>query len=195
MDRSNQIDTFSRLFQVSRETIRSLEKYEELVINANKKQNLIGNSTINEIWNRHFLDSAQVIDFIDKNDKTLIDIGSGAGFPGLILAIAAKDRKMNLKINLFEKSPKKIIFLNQIIKNLKLDVLAINKNVQDENLKIPSDIDYDKFSGLSNEVKAKFKQIRPKTLGQALRIDGITPAAAYILLSHVKKGYKKLKRA
>ena len=60
---------------------------------------------------------------------------------------------------------------------------------------IPETIDYNKLSGLSNEVKSKFKQIRPKTLGQALRIDGITPAAAYILLSHVKKGFNKLKRA
>ena len=60
---------------------------------------------------------------------------------------------------------------------------------------IPKNIDYSKLSGLSNEVKCKFKLIRPKTLGQALRIDGITPAAAYILLSHVKKGSKKLKRA
>ncbi len=72
------------------------------------------------------------------------------------------------------------------------DIIAFRK---DENLKIPEDIDYSKLSGLSNEVKSKFKLIRPKTLGQALRIDGITPAAAYILLSHVKKGYKKLKRA
>jgi len=74
----------------------------------------------------------------------------------------------------------------------KADILAFRK---DENLIIPSDIDYNKLSGLSNEVKSKFKQIRPKTLGQALRIDGITPAAAYILLAHVKKMPKKLKMA
>jgi len=72
------------------------------------------------------------------------------------------------------------------------DIIAFRK---DENLMIPQNIDYSKLSGLSNEVKSKFKLIRPKTLGQALRIDGITPAAAYILLSHVKKGSKKLKRA
>ena len=54
-------------------------------------------------------------------------------------------------------------------------------------LKIPENLDYDQFSGLSNEVKSKFKEIKPKTLGQALRIDGITPAAVYILLSHVKR--------
>ena len=68
------------------------------------------------------------------------------------------------------------------------DIIAFRK---DENLIIPNNIDYTKMSGLSNEVKSKFKLIRPKTLGQALRIDGITPAAAYILLSHVKKGFKK----
>jgi len=64
------------------------------------------------------------------------------------------------------------------------DIIAFKK---DENLKIPDFIDYNRLSGLSNEVKSKFKLIKPKTLGQALRIDGITPAAAYILLSHVKK--------
>ena len=72
------------------------------------------------------------------------------------------------------------------------DIITFRK---DENLAIPKDIDYTKLSGLSNEVKSKFKLIRPQTLGQALRIDGITPAAAYILLSHVKKVFKKLKMA
>ena len=64
------------------------------------------------------------------------------------------------------------------------DILAFKR---DENLQIPENIDYDQFSGLSNEVKSKFKQIKPKTMGQALRIDGITPAAVYILLSHLKR--------
>ena len=64
------------------------------------------------------------------------------------------------------------------------DILAFKR---DESLIIPDNIDYDRFSGLSNEVKSKFKKIKPKTLGQALRIDGITPAAAYILLSHIKR--------
>ena len=72
------------------------------------------------------------------------------------------------------------------------DILAFKK---DEKLLIPENIDYSKLSGLSNEVKSKFKQIRPKTLGQALRIDGVTPAAAFILLSHVKKALYKKKTA
>ena len=70
------------------------------------------------------------------------------------------------------------------LKKQKADILAFKR---DENLKIPFDINYDSFSGLSNEVKSKFKRIRPKTMGQALRIDGITPAAVFILLSHLKR--------
>jgi len=70
------------------------------------------------------------------------------------------------------------------LKKQKADILAFKR---DENLMIPDQINYDSLSGLSNEVKAKFKEIKPKTMGQALRIDGITPAAVYILLSHVKR--------
>ena len=70
------------------------------------------------------------------------------------------------------------------LKKQKADILAFKR---DENLIIPDNINYDHFSGLSNEVKSKFKKIRPKTMGQALRIDGITPAAVYILLSHLKR--------
>jgi tRNA uridine 5-carboxymethylaminomethyl modification enzyme len=70
------------------------------------------------------------------------------------------------------------------LKKQKADILAFKR---DENLMIPDKINYDSLSGLSNEVKAKFKEIKPKTMGQALRIDGITPAAVYILLSHVKR--------
>ncbi len=70
------------------------------------------------------------------------------------------------------------------LKKQKADILAFKR---DENLIIPDKVNYDNLSGLSNEVKAKFKQIKPKTMGQALRIDGITPAAVYILLSHVKR--------
>ena len=70
------------------------------------------------------------------------------------------------------------------LKKQKADILAFKR---DENLIIPEKINYDLLSGLSNEVKAKFKEIKPKTMGQALRIDGVTPAAAYILLSHVKR--------
>ena len=139
MDKTIQIATFSRFTQVSRETITSLKKYEDILIKANKTLNLIGNSTIKDIWTRHFLDSVQVIDFIDKNNKTLVDLGSGAGFPGLVLAIALKDRKIPLKIKLIEKSPKKVKFLKNLINELQLNVEVINQNILQEPIKFFDD--------------------------------------------------------
>jgi len=140
MDKTIQIDTFSRFTQVSRETITSLKKYEDILVKANKTLNLIGNSTIKDIWTRHFLDSVQVIDFIDENDKILVDLGSGAGFPGLVLAIALKDRKIPLKIKLIEKSPKKVKFLKNLINELQLNVEVINQNILDEPIKFFDDV-------------------------------------------------------
>ena len=140
MDKAIQIDTFCRFSQVSRETITSLKKYENILIKANKTLNLVGNSTINDIWIRHFLDSAQVIDFIDKNQKTLIDVGSGAGFPGLVIAIVLKDRKIPLKIRLIEKSPKKVKFLNSLIDELNIDAEAINQNILEKQKKLSEDV-------------------------------------------------------
>tara|TARA_Y100000590_G_scaffold73575_1_gene81031 strand:- start:283 stop:918 length:636 start_codon:yes stop_codon:yes gene_type:complete len=140
MDKDIHIDTFTRITQVSRETITSLKKYENILIKANKTLNLIGNSTIKEIWTRHFLDSVQVIDFIDKNDKNLIDIGSGAGFPGLVLAVALKDRKIPLKVKLIEKSPKKVKFLKELIQELHVDGQVVNQNVFEEPKKIVGDV-------------------------------------------------------
>ena len=140
MDKTIQIDTFSRFTQVSRETITSLKKYEDILIKANQTLNLIGNSTIKDIWTRHFLDSVQVIDFIDENDKTLVDLGSGAGFPGLVLAIALKDRKIPLKIKLIEKSPKKVKFLKNLINELQLNVEVINQNILNEPVNFFDDV-------------------------------------------------------
>ena len=140
MDKTIQIDTFTRFSRVSRETITSLKKYEDILINANKTLNLIGKSTINDIWTRHFLDSVQVIDFIDKNDKTLIDLGSGAGFPGIVVALVAKDRNIPIKIKLIEKSPKKTKFLKDLIAKLNLNVEVHNQNVLTEQIVFTDDV-------------------------------------------------------
>ena len=140
MDKTIQIDTFYRFTQVSRETITSLKKYEHTLIKANKTLNLVANSTIKDIWTRHFLDSVQVIDLIDKNNKTLMDIGSGAGFPGLVLAIVSKDRKIPLKVKLIEKSPKKAKFLKDVNNELNLNVEVCNQNAFDKELKFKEDV-------------------------------------------------------
>ena len=140
MDRSVHISTFSRFTQVSRETITSLIKYEDLLIKANRGFNLIGKSTISQIWKRHFLDSYQAIDFIDKNDSSLVDLGSGAGFPGLVLALASQDRKIPLKIKLIEKSSKKAKFLKEIINELHLNVDVFHKNILEPQIKLMEDV-------------------------------------------------------
>ena len=140
MDRTVQIDTFCRYTRVSRETIRSLIIYENLLVKSNKSLNLIGKSTINQIWIRHFLDSYQVIDFIEENDKSLVDIGSGAGLPGIVIGIIAKYRKIPLKVKLIEKSPKKAKFLNEAIKELNLDIEVLNKNILEEEIKLVDDV-------------------------------------------------------
>jgi len=140
MDKTIQIDTFTRFTRVSRETITSLKKYEDTLIKANNTLNLVGNSTIKDIWTRHFLDSVQVIDLIDKNYNTLVDIGSGAGFPGLVLAITLKDKKIPLKVKLVEKSPKKVKFLRGLINELRLDVEVVNQNILQESKKLLEDV-------------------------------------------------------
>jgi len=91
------------------------------------------------------------------------------------LPIISKEIDEQLEINAHYKG---------YLKKQNADILAFKR---DENLIIPVNLNYDQFSGLSREVKSKFKQIKPKTMGQALRIDGITPAAVYILLSHLKR--------
>ena len=140
MDKTIEIATFTRINRVSRETITSLKKYEEMLKKFNKNLNLVGESTINQIWHRHFLDSAQVIDFITKNDKNLIDLGSGAGFPGLVLAILSKDRQIPMKITLIEKSALKASFLNEVINNLELNVEVQHLNILDQPNKLKSDL-------------------------------------------------------
>ena len=140
MSRYAQINTFHRFTRVSRETITSLIEYENILKKANNGLNLIGKSTINIIWTRHFLDSAQVIDFIDKNDKTLIDLGSGAGFPGVVLGLMAKDRKIPVKIKLIDKSPKKINFLKELMDRLDLSISVLNENILEETKTYEADV-------------------------------------------------------
>ena len=104
------------------------------MIKFNANYNLIGTSTLNDIWLRHILDSAQIVKFIDFNkDNSLSDLGTGAGLPGLILAIYAQ--KYGFHVKLYEKSKVKCIFLDQILGKLKLNtVKIICSNIINENI-------------------------------------------------------------
>ena len=108
-------------FNVSRETFSTLNEFRELIIEKNKKINLISTNSINNSRNRHIIDCAQVIDLIDINSKTCTDIGSGAGLPGIVLSIILKGKKIAMKMNLYEKSYHKSFFLRSVSKKLKLD--------------------------------------------------------------------------
>ena len=90
------------------------------LLKANEKHNFISKSTENAIWHRHILDSAQLVKFIDFSKGSLSDLGSGAGFPGLILAIFNKNKDFHVK--LYEKSPVKRVFLKRIIDRLSLNI-------------------------------------------------------------------------
>ena len=110
-------------------SIEKLKKFVELVLIENKNHNLIAKSTEPSIWDRHILDSAQLVKFIDFKLVSLADLGSGAGFPGLIIEIFNKNRDFHVK--LYEKSPVKRQFLTKVIKELDLNA-EVYGDVRDE---------------------------------------------------------------
>ena len=116
---------------VSRETCLDFEKYASMVIEKNKEINLISKESAKSevISNRHILDSAQIIDFIDLNSETTTDLGSGGGFPGIVVAIMLKNMKKDVKINLYEKSHHKSSFLREVSRKLNLDTDILQKDI------------------------------------------------------------------
>lgn len=130
------IDFFKKKFNVSRETIEKLKIYHKFLIEKNKTINLIGKNTEKYIFSRHFKDSAQIYDLIDKK-LDIIDIGSGAGFPGIIVKILMENENLKGNIILIEKSPKKSNFLRDLciklglkvkIENVKLEIYDFSEN-------------------------------------------------------------------
>ena len=118
---------------VSRETLKDLDDYGNSIILKNKDINLISASTEKSINTRHIEDSAQIIDFIDKNDINICtDLGSGAGLPGIVLAILMKPRKPGFKMIFYEKSYHKSNFLKEISKKLNLNTEINQKNIFDQ---------------------------------------------------------------
>ena len=116
---------------VSRETFLDFESYISMILEKNKEINLISQKTAkkNYIIDRHIIDSAQIIDFIDLNSNTTTDLGSGSGMPGIIVAIILKNLKRDIKIHLYEKSHHKSQFLREVSRKLKLKTEIIQKNI------------------------------------------------------------------
>ena len=129
------IDSYNRLnsLNVSRETYLDFELFISMIIEKNKEINIISQQTTkNEvIRDRHIIDSAQIIDFIELNSKTTIDLGTGGGMPGIIIAIILKNMKKNMKVHLYEKSHHKSVFLREVSTKLKLKTEIFQKNIFD----------------------------------------------------------------
>ena len=118
-------------FDVSRETCNELESFISMIQKKNKEINIISrkNSDQAVIRQRHIVDSAQIIDFVDLNSNTTYDLGSGGGMPGLIIAILMKKLKRSMQIKLYEKSYHKCAFLKDVSEKLKLNTEIIQKDI------------------------------------------------------------------
>jgi 16S rRNA (guanine527-N7)-methyltransferase len=123
------VEFFIKKFNVSRETTEKLNKYKDFLLSSNKLLNLIGKTTENQIFTRHFVDSAQIYDLIEDKSE-IIDLGSGAGFPGVILKILMDNNKVAGNITLIDKSPKKCKFLQDLSDKLGLTLKIVNLKIE-----------------------------------------------------------------
>jgi 16S rRNA (guanine527-N7)-methyltransferase len=140
------VEFFIKKFNVSRETIEKLNIYNDFLLENNKLLNLIGKTTENHVFSRHFKDSAQIYDLIDDKSE-IIDIGSGAGFPGVIIKILMDSKKIDGNVLLLDKSSKKCKFLNDLSKKLALKVKIQNVKLE-----------HYKFNKISTIVSRAFKK-------------------------------------
>jgi 16S rRNA (guanine527-N7)-methyltransferase len=127
------LNSYSKIsnINVSRETCNELESLISMIQEKNKEINIISKKIFEkeEIRERHIIDSAQIIDFVDLNYNTTSDLGTGGGMPGLIVAIVMKQIKNNMKVNLYEKSYHKCVFLKEVSKKLNLNTEVIQKDI------------------------------------------------------------------
>ncbi len=148
---------FVKSLNVSRETLNGFYEYETLLSKWNEKINLVSKNTLVDIWERHFLDSGQIIKHVEVSGKRWVDVGSGAGFPGLVVALLLRDRKIDCDLVVVEKNPKKVFFLNEVIRKLNLSVEVVNDNI--DNLEpLNADILTARaFSELNNLIEIAFR--------------------------------------
>jgi 16S rRNA (guanine527-N7)-methyltransferase len=127
------LNSYSKLndLNVSRETFLDFENYISMIIEKNKKINIISQNTSSKktIINRHIIDSAQIIDFVDFNYNTITDLGSGGGMPGIVVAIMLKNMKKSMNVHLYEKSYHKSRFLEEVSEKLNLNTKIFQKNI------------------------------------------------------------------
>ena len=209
------INSYSKIksLNVSRETFIDFEEFISLVYKKNKEINLISKKTCEsiEIRERHVIDSAQIIDFINLNSNSITDLGSGSGMPGIIIAIMLKNMKKNIKINLYEKSHHKSHFLREVSKKLNLKTEVFQENIFElKNLKtgtimsrafkpmpVVLDLVYKNFSNFKNLIffmgvsgKKIFKEILNEWDLEFSEVKSLTNKDSFLL--NIKKIKKKI---
>ena len=134
MSLTHKTNVFEELYDVSRETIEKLLIYEKLILNAQEKYNLVGKSTLSQVWLRHFADSAKIFQIIEdrynkskKDPISFADIGSGAGFPGVVISLMLEAKNMIVRTVLIDSNKKKSIFLENVKKKMELSYIVLNK--------------------------------------------------------------------
>jgi len=120
-------EEFAAATSVSRETLARLKAYSGLLTDWNARHNLVSKTSLDKIWHRHFWDSAQLTPMIPPDARTLVDLGSGAGFPGLVLAVMLRGK---VTVTLFEATRKKAEFLSVVADRLGLEVVVRNERVE-----------------------------------------------------------------
>ena len=130
------MEKFILKYNVSRETYGLLESYVALLCEWQKKFNLVSKNSLPHVWERHIADSAQLVKYITEDVKNVYDFGSGAGFPAMVLAIIAKEKRPDIKFKLVESITKKTLYLNAVKSSLGLDNVEIF-NARVESLKLP----------------------------------------------------------
>jgi 16S rRNA (guanine527-N7)-methyltransferase len=121
---------FSAATGVSRETMARLQRYAELLLDWNARHNLVSPRSLEDLWRRHFWDSTQLAPLVPESARTLVDLGSGAGFPGLVLAELLRNR---VQVTLHEATAKKCAFLTAAAQAMELRVVVENSRMEDAN--------------------------------------------------------------
>ena len=132
-------EEFAATTGVSRETLAHLKLYASMLADWNQRHNLVSKASLEDVWRRHFLDSAQLAHLLPQNPTSLVDLGSGAGFPGLVLAEMRRDRAGSRTV-LYESVGKKADFLRAVAECLKLSTVEVRQSRLEAGLPEKSDV-------------------------------------------------------
>lgn len=124
-------EDFAGGFNVSRETLARLQLYADLLAKWNPAINLVAKGTLPQLWTRHFADSAQLLDLADNDPKSWVDLGSGGGFPGLVVAILAAEARPELRVTCIESDQRKATFLRTVARDTGIEVEVVAERIEE----------------------------------------------------------------